>query len=93
MLLIKFILFIYNQLIYFVFFYLGETPLHKACRIGNSSIVKYLCHTSRAVRIDYRNKLKQTPLLLTHNHDIAITLISCGADVSCIDMNGYNAGL
>jgi hypothetical protein len=54
--------------------------------------VKYICHHSRTIRIDYRNKLKQTPLLLTRNQAIATNLIARGADVGCIDMNGFNAG-
>lgn len=64
--------------------YLGETPLHIACRSADSKIVKYLLEKKAFVNI--KNNTKETPLFYaieSGNTDVIDILLRYGAIPDC----------
>ena len=84
---------------------LHETALHKAVRSRQQSLVQWLCDyrcgtgvagvggQSKALRIavNAKNKHRETPLMLARSREIAVVLISAGADPTCRSVEGLDA--
>ena len=80
---------------------LGDTALHKACAAhslnsssAQVSLVSFLCERSGnggSLKINTRNKRRETPLMLVRNRDLAVILIAAGADPHFINSEGLDA--
>jgi len=72
----------------------GESILHKSVRSGNVQLVQWLCDLAekkeRGIKLNSRNKRRETPLLLTRSNSIARVLLQAGADADALDTNGFN---
>lgn len=69
--------------------YLGETPLHIACKVGDLKIIEYLIKNKAFVNA--KNKLKETPLVYavkSLNYDALPILLSNGAIFDCKSIYG-----
>lgn len=69
----------------------GDTALHKAVKSSNASMTAWLCGMDKKiVKINARNKRLETPLLLCQSREIAMLLLSAGADPSVLQCDGWN---
>lgn len=85
---------------------LGEAAIHKGVRSGSRRVVTALCEkgsgggsgrysgaNSVGVKINRRNKFRQTPLMLATSSGIAVALIASGADPTSVDCFGFSAAM
>jgi len=70
---------------------LGDTILHKAVRSGNASLVSWLCGLGekKTIKLNARNKKRETPLLLATTREVAAVLLAAGADASAVNADGF----
>ena len=70
----------------------GDTALHLAVRSGNAALVAWLVGTKdRSLKLNARNKRRETPLLVCRTREIASLLLSAGADASAVNCEGWTA--
>lgn len=72
----------------------GDTALHIACQLGNSTIVDMLMESG--LDLDIQNNLKQTALHLaamSNNYSSVSQLISYGAKTDIQDNNGKDGSI
>jgi ankyrin repeat protein len=68
----------------------GMTPLHHACSVSNTAMVRHILDKKDVVRVSLQDKSGRTPLHMTRydQYEIFNSLIASGADVKAINKGG-----
>ena len=72
----------------------GWTPLHAAAFAGNLPAARLLVDAGAALDARAKNQFENTPLqvsMLTRSHEVALLLLSRGADVNAVQAEGVTA--
>lgn len=82
----------------------GDTVLHRACSATCApslqiALVAFLCDRSKSnssanggsLKVNTKNKKRETALMLSRTRDLAVILIGAGADPLCVSSDGLDA--
>ena len=70
----------------------GDSILHKASQADSVELVRWLCQTHQkyGIKLNLRNKQLSAPLLLSRSREVALELLTAGADPAIRNMEGLD---